>query len=110
VKSPHSPRRSDCARPLDAPIRRTRASTRKEIVQSYYRALAVPDCEAKRCVDRRNERWQRVRIEFEFYSSNFRDHGHDPDGCDVIVCWEHDWADCPLEIVELRRVIDDLEG
>jgi hypothetical protein len=46
VKSPHSPRRSDCARPLDAPIRRTRASTRKEIVQSYYRALAVDDIRA----------------------------------------------------------------
>lgn len=78
------------------------------IVEAIH--AAFPDCEAKRCVDRRNERWQRVRIEFEFYSSNFRDHGHDPNGCDVIVCWEHDWADCPLEVVELRRLINDLEG
>jgi hypothetical protein len=78
------------------------------IVEAIH--AAFPDCEAKRCVDRRNERWQRVRIEFEFYSSNFRDHGHDPNGCDVIVCWEHDWADCRLEVVELRRVINDLEG
>ena len=46
------------------------------IVEAIH--AAFPDCEAKRCVDRRNERWQRVRIEFEFYSSNFRDHGHDP--------------------------------
>jgi len=78
------------------------------IVEAVH--AAYPDCEAKRCVDRHNERWQRVRIEFEFYSSNFRDHGHDPSGCDVIVCWEHDWPDCPLEVVELRRVINELEG
>ena len=71
---------------------------------------AYPDCEAKRCVDRRRDRWQRVRIEFEFRTSHFRDHGHTPGQCDLIVCWEHDWADCPLEVVELRRVIDTLEG
>ena len=71
---------------------------------------AYPDCEAKRCVDTRQNRWQRVRIEFEFYSSNFREHGHDPTACDMIVCWEHDWPTCPLEVVELRSVIDQLEG
>ena len=78
------------------------------IVEAIH--AAYPDCEAKRCVDDKSQRWQRVRIEFEFYSSNFRDHGHDPSLCDVIVCWEHDWPDCPLEVVELRRVIDELEG
>ena len=78
------------------------------IVESVQ--AAYPDCEAKRCVDNRKNRWQRVRIEFEFYSSNFREHGHDPAGCDVIVCWEHNWPDCPLEVVELRSVIDQLEA
>lgn len=65
-----------------------------------------PDCEGKRRVD--VDRWQRVRIEFE--SKNFRDHGHDPDGCDVVVCWRHNWADCPstLEVIELRTVIGSL--
>ncbi|MBF2028717.1 MAG: hypothetical protein IGS48_18470 [Oscillatoriales cyanobacterium C42_A2020_001] len=76
-----------------------------EAVQSAY-----PDCEAKRCVDSKRNRWQRVRIEFEFCSSNFKAHGHDPKGCDMIVCWEHDWQDCPLEVIELRSVIDQLEG
>jgi hypothetical protein len=33
------------------------------IVEAVH--AAYPDCAAKRCVDRRNERWQRVRIEFE---------------------------------------------
>jgi len=71
---------------------------------------AFPDCEAKRCIDSRSERWQRVRIEFEFRSRTFRDHGHDPAGCDLIICWEHNWPECPLEVVELRKVIDWLEG
>jgi hypothetical protein len=75
-----------------------------EAVQSAY-----PDCEAKRCVDAHNNRWQRVRIEFEFSSRNFLVHGHDLAGYDLIVCWEHNWPECPLEIVELRSVINDLD-
>ena len=69
---------------------------------------SFPDCEAKRLVDRKNERWERVRIEFEFRSRNFYDHGHDPAGCDLIVCWQHNWPECPLEVVELMTVITDL--
>ncbi len=71
-----------------------------EAVQTGY-----PDCEAKRQVGA--GKWQRVRIEFEFESRNFRDHGHPPSGCDVIVCWRHNWSECPepLEVLELRSVI-----
>ncbi|MDZ4684824.1 MAG: hypothetical protein SH850_07000 [Planctomycetaceae bacterium] len=67
-----------------------------------------PDCEAKRQLA--PGQWQRVRIEFEFESRNFRDHGHAPDGCDIIVCWSHNWSECPahLEVVELMRVIGQL--
>jgi hypothetical protein len=62
-----------------------------EAVQTGY-----PDCEAKRQVDK--GRWQRVRIEFEFECKNFRTHGHPPEGCDLIVCWRHNWSDCPSQI------------
>ncbi|MBI3597270.1 MAG: hypothetical protein HY203_08980 [Nitrospirae bacterium] len=67
-----------------------------------------PDCEAKRQIQ--PGKWQRVRIEFEFESRNFRDHGHPENGCDVIVCWRHNWQDCPahLEVVELASVIKSL--
>jgi hypothetical protein len=78
------------------------------IVESVQ--AAFPDCEAKRCVNSRRNLWQRVRIEFEYLSSNFKSHGHDAQGCDLIVCWEHDWRDCPLEVIELRSVIDELEA
>jgi hypothetical protein len=65
-----------------------------------------PDCEAKRQIG--PERWQRVQIEFEFESKNYRDHGHPHTGCDVIVCWHHNWDDCPkhLEILELSRAVN----
>jgi hypothetical protein len=74
-----------------------------EAVQTGY-----PDCEAKRQIG--PGKWQRVRIEFEYESRNFRDHGHPATGCDVIVCWRHDWTDCPqhIEVLELRSVITTL--
>jgi hypothetical protein len=30
-----------------------------------------------------------------------------PKGCHVIVCWKHNWPDCPewLEVVELSKVV-----
>jgi hypothetical protein len=57
-----------------------------------------PDCIAYRA-------HKRVRIEFEYRSRNFALHGHDPKGCDWIVCWIHDWFSAPsrLHIVELRK-------
>lgn len=65
-----------------------------------------PDCEGKRKVD--THTWERVRIEFEFKSSNFLKHTHDPNLCDLIICWEHDWLNSPLEVLELRKEIQKL--
>jgi len=73
-----------------------------ESVQAGY-----PDCAAKR-VNRATGRYAPVRIEFEFRSSGFLAHRHDPSRCDLIVCWEHDWFDCPLDVVELRSEIQKL--
>ena len=60
-----------------------------------------PDCEALREVE--PDRWQRVKIEFEYESRNFLRHGHRIDGCDLIVCWVHDWKECPLEVIALSE-------
>jgi hypothetical protein len=67
--------------------------------------VGFPDCEAKRQVE--GGRWQSVKIEFEFESRNYN---HPLDGCDVIVCWRHNWPDCPqnIEVVELSKVITSL--
>jgi hypothetical protein len=70
--------------------------------------IGYPDCEAKRQIGR--GQWQRVLIEFEYESRSFVEHGHDPTGCDVIVCWRHNWSDCPteLEVLELASVVESL--
>jgi hypothetical protein len=64
-----------------------------------------PDCEGKRCLNPEGTKWEHVKIEFELNSSNFPEHGHDPDNCDLIVCWAHDWDDCPNEVLELKTEI-----
>lgn len=71
-----------------------------ESVQSSF-----PDCEVKWEVE--PGRWQRLRIEFEYESRNFKDHGHDPRGCDLVVCWRHNWNNAPpeLEILELSSLL-----
>jgi hypothetical protein len=60
-----------------------------------------PDGRAKREVA--PGKWQDVAIEFEYESKNFVLHGHDPKKCDVIVCWRHNWKECPeeIEVIEL---------
>jgi len=48
-------------------------------------------------------------FEFEYKSSNFRARGHGS-LVDYLVCWEHDWKDCPkdIEVWELREIIKNL--
>ena len=69
---------------------------------------SFPDCVAKRIVGA--GRWETVRIEFEYRSRNFHHHAHDPKGCDVVVCWEHDWPDCPVEVLDLKSAIEGLRA
>lgn len=49
-------------------------------------------------IERNGVQW---RVEFEYVSSNFVAHKHDPRRCDMIVCWKNDWIDCPLPVVAL---------
>jgi hypothetical protein len=67
-----------------------------------------PDCEALQEVG--PGRWQRVRIEFEYASRNFARHRHRHEECEAIVCWVHDWTDCPdtLEVIELKKIVKGL--
>lgn len=73
------------------------------IVQRFQ--TGFPDCEALYEVG--PGKWQRLRIEIEFASRNFAQHRHRKDGCDLIVCWIHNWPECPanLEVIELRKIV-----
>ncbi len=76
-----------------------------EVVRPGY-----PDCIAKRYIGR--GRWEEVKVEFEFRSSGFMGHRHNPTDCNLLVCWEHDWPECPkhIEVIELREEIKKLEN
>ena len=65
-----------------------------------------PDCEASRRVV--GNRWERVRLEYEHRSRNFLAHGHDAARCDVLVCWDHNWPECPIEVLELSKIVKTL--
>ncbi len=70
-----------------------------------------PSAEGKRCVGMEGPditgkpTWEQVKIEFEYKSSDFQAHGFGADQCDIIVCWLHDWDDCPVEVLELKSTI-----
>jgi hypothetical protein len=61
-----------------------------------------PDCEAWREVA--PGVWQMVKGEIELYSRNFLSHKHDLKKIDLIICWKHNWKECPVEVVELGGI------
>lgn len=66
------------------------------------------------CIARRKlgpNRWEEARIEFKYDSRSFVSQRHDPSVVDVIVCWAHNWRECPKEIVviELCNLLGDAE-
>ncbi len=71
---------------------------------------AFPDCQARRRRPGTRETFVDCLIEYEFASSEYRRHGHPLSGCHLVVCWTHDWADCPIEVLELSAEIRNLDG
>ncbi|MBI4726932.1 hypothetical protein HY768_06875 [candidate division TA06 bacterium] len=49
--------------------------------------------------------WTRELVEFEYESLNFKQHNHSVSGCDMIICWSHNWKDCPLEVCEMEPLL-----
>lgn len=71
---------------------------------------AFPDCKARRLQKGQREHFIDCLIEYEFSSLDFKRHRHDPKGCNLIVCWEHNWPECPVEVLELKQAIKNLTG
>lgn len=74
--------------------------------------IRYPDCIARRYT---GTGWKKVYIEFEYLSSNFIQHKHNPKECDIIVCWIDDLTHEQkklvegIEIIELKSLIKDPE-
>ena len=73
------------------------------IIESFQ--LDYPDCEGRRCFDKEKNQWEYVRISFEYKSTDFKEKNRDENDCDILVCWVHDWEECPMEVLELRSTI-----
>ncbi|GEM_PF-5157176 len=61
------------------------------------------------CIARRTDLPDKpvVRIELELFSRKFLEHRHDPEECDLIVCWEHNWPASPLPVLSLKAFIEE---
>jgi len=84
------------------------AKYHKELGIDYIEGIrqGFPDAFGKRKAGR--EAYEDVDIEFEFESLDFKRHKHDPNECDIIVCWRHNWSECPIEIIELKSALPNL--
>jgi hypothetical protein len=73
---------------------------RVQLVRQGY-----PDCKAARHIG--DGRYEEVNIEFEFRSSGFKSHLKEEVKTDFIVCWVHDWKNCPssIQVLELHALI-----
>jgi hypothetical protein len=71
---------------------------------------AFPDCRARRLQKGQREHFIDCLIEYEFSSRDFKKHRHDPKGCDLVICWKHNWLECPVEVLELKQAITKLTG
>ena len=67
-----------------------------------------PDVEALREIG--PNQCQKTYWELEYESRNFLEHMHPlkEAGCDGIICWINNWPDCPLEVIELKSVVERL--
>lgn len=59
-----------------------------------------------------SDRGEYLYCEVEHRSSSFFLHGHATSLCDMIACWEHDWSECPLPVLEFfsGQVIEPAES
>jgi len=53
-------------------------------------------------------RWQLKKLEFELESRNYVKHGHPVGGAHILVCWKHNWPECPLEVIELSKLLPEM--
>jgi hypothetical protein len=74
-----------------------------ESIQSGF-----PDCDGKRLLP--DGAFERIRIVIEFRSTEFYYHKHNPNRCDVLLCWEDDWSkgSHEIEVIELKSFIKSL--
>jgi hypothetical protein len=63
-------------------------------------------------IKRSGSTYERKYIEFEYRSSGFRQHVNNPRHrnlrCDYVICWEHNYWTCPIDVIELKSKMEDI--
>src|SRR5262245_37682727 len=65
----------------------------------------TPGCHARRRTPRG---WEAVEVQCTVRSSEMRVHTADLASGALLICWEDDWPECPVRVVELRTEIERL--
>jgi Homing endonuclease associated repeat len=78
------------------------------IIVERLRVGGYSDCETLR-QDPQTKRYTKCFIAFEVNSAAFQRHLSRKELCDLLVCWEHDWPDCPMEVLSLKDVLATLQ-
>ncbi len=60
----------------------------------------------KRNTSSDGEKWEYVNIGFALDSLDLKSGGRMTKNCNFLVCWNHGWEDCPIEVLELRSTLD----
>ena len=84
---------------------------------TYRKELGFPILEIIRpqfpdavVLEKFGDRYVRRYVEFEFKSSGYKKHLKERKKCHYVVCWKHNWKDCPVKVVELRKEIKKILG
>lgn len=54
--------------------------------------------------------YTRKYIEFEYKSQGYKVHLTSKRKCHYVVCWEHNWKECPIPVIELKAEIPKILG
>jgi len=54
--------------------------------------------------------YTRKYIEFEYRSQGYKVHLTSKRKCHYVICWEHNWKDCPIPVIELKAEIPKILG
>ena len=69
----------------------------------------MPCFEGKRNLDSSGKKIQNVKIGVYYKSYDMKAKAGSFPDCDILVCWEHNWNECPVEVLELKAVLKKLD-
>ncbi len=64
----------------------------------------------KRNQSSEEEKWESVKIGFALNSLDLQKNERLTKSCELLVCWENGWKDCPVEVLELSTTLMRLEN